>query len=1075
VRTSATNITIEGVNVQDNFIRTNATDFSPARPVVDEVEEFTVTGQANADKGFGSGQIQFPIRRGGNQITGSLYEYNRNSRFGANRFFNNANGVRRAFRNRNEFGGRIGGPLPFLNFGEGGPVVRSGKDKMFFFFLYQKTIDVQPASKLTTTLTDAARRGIFTYTAAANDPANNVVAGQLVTVNLFNPAFGTGITAINPIIQNRFLSRLPAANTTESGDLRNTIGYRFNQNNTLEQTNYTTRIDYNFNDKNALKLIYRYVYQTIQRADIDNSFNQVPLVDQPSHNPFFSAGLVSILSSRFSNEIQGGFYFSDPKFLRNQTAPSAFIVPTLITNPEVTFLNQGRVSKAFNLQDNATYQFGNHSVRFGGQFQAIRINAFNDAGTTPTFNIGVGTNTPQITTAQFTNTSLFPGGVPVAQRTTANQLLALLGGIISSGSQTFNATSIDSGFVSGATNARRFETEIYGLYASDQWRIRPDLTINYGLRYDIYTALRNPQRFFLEPAINNNDPVRAILDPNGRYQIVGGNAGKPGTFFKTDKNNFAPNLSFAYAPRGSKNFLGRYLLGENQTVLRGGFRISYINDEFVASANNAGVGNAAFNLTANAINPATGTTSLNVRPENLPTINPPPFTTDRTYAFNNTAAFNNFGTVYAVDPNIKTPMVREYSLGIQRELGFNTALEIRYVGTNSNSLLRAIDFNQIDIRNNGFAADFNRARANYLLTGNAACTTAGCQPLTVFPNLASGGLLTNSTVISQLVNGTPADLALIYIQNALTGNVRFLTNPNTGVVDYLSNFGRFNYNSLQVEVRRRFAQGLQLQANYTFSKNLTNSQGAQTNATGDTQSRFDPLLDNANPTLEWSRALADQTHKFNLNAFYQLPFGKGKPFLNQGGIVNQIFGGFVLTGILQIGSGAPITFTDQRGTLNRAGRSNRQTALTSLSKAELKKLVGVFRTANGVFFVNPTALGRDTQTGLLLPGRTGRGADGFGSTPFSGQVFFNNAPGTTSSLERAVVNGPTYYRLDLSLIKRFTFGERYAFQVQADAFNVLNRTDFTVAQFQDINNPNFGRITSTFDPRVMQFAARFSF
>ncbi len=290
----------------------------------------------------------------------------------------------------------------------------------------------------------------------------------------------------------------------------------------------------------------------------------------------------------------------------------------------------------------------------------------------------------------------------------------------------------------------------------------------------------------------------------------------------------------------------------------------------------------------------------------------------------------------------------------------------------------------------------------------------------------------------------------------------------------MSNTGEFNYNSAQVEVRRRFSQGLQLQANYTFSKNLTKSQRAQTNATGDTQNRFDPLLDNANPGLEYSRALSDQTHKFNLNAVYELPFGKRRAFFNQGGIVNAILGGFTMSGIVQIGSGAPITFTDARGTLNHVGRSNRQTALTNLTKEELKSLVGIYRTPNGIFFIDPAALGRNAD-GTLQTGRTGRGADGFGQPLFTGQVFFNNLPGTTSGLERAVVSGPTTYNLDLSLIKRFTFGERYSFQVQADAFNVLNRTNFALAQFQDINSVNFERITTALPARVIQFSGRFNF
>ncbi len=1083
VRTSATNISIEGINVQDNFIRANATDFSPARPIVDEVEEFAVSSQANVEDGFGSGQIQFPIRRGGNNFNGSVWEYNRNSDLGANSFFSNAGSVPRAYRNRNEFGARLAGPLPFLHFGEGGPTFDSGRDRLFFFVLYQKTLDRIPVSRLATALTNNARQGLFTYTAGANDAANGITAGQLVTVNLFNPALGTGITGINPLIQSRFLANIPLGNSTDAGDQRVTTGYRFNQNGNQEQSNYTTRIDYKINDTNAIKGIYRYVYQTLQSTAADGTFNVNPNVDQPSDNPFLSLGYTASFSSNLSNELNGGFSFSNPTFRRSDGVPTNIVTLPLVTAVENTFLTQGRDTKAYNIQDNASYTVGDHSIRFGGQFQANRIRSFNDGngvGTdiiAPVYGIGVSLNSPQISATQFTTTSLFPGTVPAAQRATANALLALLGGIVGSGNQAFNVTSQTSGFVPGATNGRKYLSEQYAAYVSDQWRIRQDLTLNYGVRYDYYTPVRSGDGLFFEPVIaEGTDPVAAILDPNGRYQFVGGNAGKANTFYKGDKNNFSPNISIAYSPRSSSG-LGKFLLGEGKTVFRGGYRISYINDELFKSTGNAGVGNAG--LLQNVAATSGGSVALNARINNLPTITAPVFNPNRTFALNNAAA-NNFGTVYAIDPDVRAPRVQEFNVGFQREIGFNSVLEIRYVGTRSRDLLRAVDLNQIDIRSNGFLDDFNRARANFILTGNARCTTAGCQPLTVFNNLGTlngnvGGL-NNATITGLLVAGTPGDLATTYVQNNLQGSVRFLANPNTGVVDFLANSGFSNYDSAQIELRRRFSQGFLLQANYTFSKNLTNSQGAQTNATGDTQNRFDPLLDNLNPSLEYSRAITDQTHKFNLNALYTLPFGKGQAFFNENGIADKVLGGIQLSGILQIGSGAPVTFTDVRGTLNRAGRSNRQTALTNLTKEQLKDLIGIYKTPNGTYFINPTALGRNADGTINTSiGGTGRGANGFGQPLFQGQVFFNNAPGQTSPLERNIVNGPAFYNLDLTLAKQITFGERYSFRVEASGFNVFNNVNFAPGQSLDINSTTFGRITSTLSPRIVQLAGRFSF
>lgn len=1097
VRTSATNITIDGINVQDNFIRSNATDFSPARPTVDEVEEFGVSSQNGADDGFGGAQIQFSTRRGGNNFNFRLFEFNRNSELAANSFFNNAGGsftatdaavvsglarvgdprTPRPFRNRNQFGGSVSGPLPFFNFGEGGPVFTSGKDKMFFFFSYERLIDRQPDNaQFSTVLTNAARQGLFTYTAAVNDPGNGVVAGQTVSVNILNAAFGTGITAINPIIASRFLSRIPQGNSAQVGDQRNTTGYVVQQVFNPEQTNYATRIDYIINSRNQLSGTYRFVNQNLLRADIDNTFNQSPVVEQPSDNPFLSIGLTSTITSNFTNDFRGGFFKSDPSFLRLDDVPTNFITLPLVTNPELfeaggPFLNQGRAVDTYNFQDNATLVLGNHSLRFGGQIQRVKIDAFNDRGIVPNYTLGTNVNTPQISTTQFTNTALFPGQVPTAQRAVANQLLALLGGIVGAGSQAFNVDSQTSGFVPGATQRRQFSYTAYGASISDQWRITPDLTVNFGVRYDLYTGLVSDNGLQLEPVITDiNNPLPSLLNPNGTYQFVGGNIGKPGQIYNTDKNNFSPVISFAYSPNFGDG-IGGLLFGEKRTVIRGGFRTSYINDELVRAPDNALAGNAGLALTVNAFNGAS--TALNARIDNLPTIPTPVFTgPNRTFAQNNAAA-GNFGTVFAVAPNIQSPRVQEYSFGIQREVGFDTAIEVRYVGTRSNDLLRGYDFNQIDIINNGFLADFNRARANFVLTGNAACTVAqnpACQPLTVFPNLPSGGLLTNATITGLLVAGTPGELAFTYIANNLAGNVvRFLPNPNTGVVDLLTNGAKFNYNALQFDVRRRFTDGLALTANYTFSKNLTDAQG-----TG--QTRFEPLIDNANPGLEYSRADYDQTHKFNLLTTYELPFGKGRPFLNEG-IAATIFGNFQIGGIVQIGSGSPITITDARGTLNRAGRSARQTALTNLTKDELKSLAGVYRTPNGIFILPPELLGRNPDGTInTAAGGQGRGANGFATPTFMGQRFFNNAPGQTSGLERAIFNGPMRYNLDLSLIKRFVIGERFKIQVQGDLFNALNTTNFfTASQFLDINSTNFGRITSTYDPRIAQLALRLEF
>lgn len=349
-----------------------------------------------------------------------------------------------------------------------------------------------------------------------------------------------------------------------------------------------------------------------------------------------------------------------------------------------------------------------------------------------------------------------------------------------------------------------------------------------------------------------------------------------------------------------------------------------------------------------------------------------------------------------------------------------------------------------------------------LLTGNPACTTAqnaGCQTLTVFPNLASGGLLTNATIRNNILNGVPADLATIYIQNGLTGNVNFLANRNAGAVDLLTNGSVSYYNALQVEFRRRISRGLAVLANYSFQKVLTNGIGTA-------QALFEPFLDNAQPQLEYQRADYDQNHIANFSAVYEIPIGQGRRFgsgMNR--VADLILGGWQLSPIVSIGSGAPITITDATGTLNRAARAGRQTPQTTLTASQIKDLTGIRVQPNAVWFIDPA----------IVNPATGRASDGFNAPNFAGQVFFNNGPGQTGSLTRAVFNGPWRFNLDAGLAKNFRIAESVRFQIRLEAFNALNNTQFFFGATQGIQSANFGKITSTFGSRIVQLGGRIDF
>jgi hypothetical protein len=197
MRTSATNITRDGINIQDAFIRTNATDFAPARPSVDDTGEFTLTtSNQEADQGGGGAQIRLVTPRGTKDFHGALFAYNRNSAFGrmissviVQAQFKQLTLV--PFRNRNQFGGKISGPMPVFNFGEGGPTFL--RDKGFFFFAYEGIRDPVSAFRTRTILTPSARSGAFTFNrATAGNPINSGgiscpsgAAGSVCTVRTF--------------------------------------------------------------------------------------------------------------------------------------------------------------------------------------------------------------------------------------------------------------------------------------------------------------------------------------------------------------------------------------------------------------------------------------------------------------------------------------------------------------------------------------------------------------------------------------------------------------------------------------------------------------------------------------------------------------------------------------------------------------------------------------------------------------------------------------------------------------------------------------------------------------------------
>ncbi|HYM13600.1 MAG TPA: TonB-dependent receptor [Bryobacterales bacterium] len=1017
-RTSYSNVTLDGINIQDNFIRENALDFVPNQLLVDQVREFTITTQnGNAALGQGASQVNFVTPSGTNELHGGGYWFNRNNKFAANQWFSNKSGTPKPFLNLNQAGGTLGGPIK--------------KDKLFFYTNYEAYRQRQQDIENSVILTANARQGIFTYRDSHNRVERvNVLRAAAVRPD---PKVATLLDSVPP----------PSAiNNFDVGDsdptlLRNTAGYQFNVRDRITRDNLTTRIDYNRSEHHIITGTYLFNRDNDDRPDQGDGFHTVPVVQSLVHAHFLSVGWRWTPGPAFTNEVRGGMNLAPGNFAASENLGSQLFDGFIFTNPVVNFEPNGRTTNTFSYMDNANWQRGNHSLRFGAQFQRIYASPFDKSGLRPDYSIGLSAVNPlTLDPAQF------PGGISTIDLAAAQDLLASLGGIIGGVSQSFNVASRTSGFVPGQQFQRHYSLNNYSFYGQDSWKVSRRLTLNLGLRWEYAGRFDERDGLMLSPIFSSIGVVNTLLS-NATLDFAGHVVNRP--LYNKDLNNFAPNIGIAFDP-----------FGDGKTAIRAGYSINYVNDEAIRSNDNATLANDGL------IGIITQTDLVTTMSGTLPTFKAPPFQVPRTASQN--FDLNPGAAIFAIDPNLRTPYVQQWTFGIQRQVARDTVIDVRYAGNHGTKLLRGFDYNQVIVKQNGFLDDFVRARNNAFLAQKASGAfdpnynpgIAGSQRLTVFPQLAFGGLLDNATIQSLIRTGEVGQLAAIYYVNGLQGSVPFTPNPNTFVADLLTNYSNSSYNALQAEVRRRLTGGIEFQANYTFSKVLTDSSGGS-------QVRFDPFLDFGNGKIERARADFDLTHIFNANFVVPLPMGgahrlRYKP-------LDRVLSNWTLGSILGWQSGAPLSIVSGRATLNRSSRSGENTAITALTKSQLDQIVQFRMTGNGPFLIAQSAISPQDNSGVA----------GDGQPAFQGQVFFHPGPGQLGTLQRRMFSGPSAFALDMKLDKEIPITERQRLRLETTFTNLLNHPSF-FGGGQALDSTQFGRITSVLvGARVIQFGLRYSF
>lgn len=1042
-----TKVTQDGISIQDNLVRTNSVDVIVNRPTSDSVAEFTITTNTQgADSSGGSSQIKMISPSGTSQFHGSIYEYNRNSALGANSWFNNTSGVGIPFLNRNQFGGRISGPVLLPGWlGR----VNPSRSKLFFFFNYEGLRQAQQAQQNNVIPAhDDFLDGVFRYVRPSDNSVQTVNVLQLAGLSL------------DQTIRSQVLSRIRSssqANNFDVGDssparLLNTAGFRFNQSQRTTKNYFAARGDYEPDEKNHIEFILTNTRNLNDRTDLD-LVNPRPAVYTDALIRLFVGAWRRTIGSNIVNEVRIGGHYYPNLFISDEDYSGTVWSLPFLTNPEVTFQPQGRRTRTYHFIDNVSWTAGNHALQFGGSLQQIRTDPYNFAGRFPTVAFGFSSAAPS--NIQLAAGS-FPGGsISAADLGNSNLLLGFLGGVVRQVSQTFQARDRNSGYVAGIPSQRNYSTDNLNLYFQDRWRLRPNLTLTLGLKWEYYSPLREDDNLAFFPVLGGGSVEQTLLDPNSTVTFANGD------FWKKDLNNFAPVVGFAWDP--FKN---------GKTAVRAGYSLAYIDD------NTIGYGRATADNNAGLTTSVTLANIFALANAGVPAPAAPAFLDQRTFA--NQLALSPFGAAFSIAPDLRQPHVHQISVSLERELPFDFAVEGRYVATMGRRVWRSLDLNQIQL-SDAFSQDFLRARSNGFLAlgrpaGSPGCTTATCgvfnpafnanipgsQQLAVIPTFG-GGSLTNSTVRTNIQTGQVGSLAEFYINNRVAGaNAAFLPNPGIGQAGLLTDDVFTDYHALQTEIRRRFRGGIFGQMNYTFSKVLTNS-------TGTANAGFEALLDNARPDLEKRRADYDRTHILNANFVYELPFGPGKRFLSGKSAFSRVVEGWTLSSILKWQSGAPFSILSGRGTFNRGGRSAANPANSSLTRDEISALFGIRKLPDGrVFYIDPSAI--DSTTGR------GVGPDNFDySATFAGQVFFNPAAGTLGSLQRLQFDAPAQTAWDLSILKKTTIREGINAEFRAEFFNFLNHPVFSIAD-TNINNTQFGRISSTsVGARVIQLALRVSF
>jgi len=937
---SAIAIVLDGVNVQDQSVKSTDGFYADIRPQTDLVEQVTVSeATATADSaGQGAVQIKFVTRSGTNTNNGSAYEYLRDTVLNSNSWANEFRHLPKNTVNWNQFGFRQGGPVVI-------PGVYDGRGKAFYFVNYEEFRLPVRSSTTRTVLSPVAQTGLLRYNCSASGCAGavNVLGlaaanGQLATVDPTTAAF---FSAINTAVQQ-------PGSVQQNIDL-NTYSYTWQPHLFRAEHLPGGSFDYNINQSNRLKVTQ--VYQKVNSDPdiINNGYSSFPGLSVDSTQYSFrytgSASVRSTLSPKLINDAGWGAIWS-PVYFSSNITPDEYVggvdfgfLPVGGSTPtgfNVRNTSTSRNGSNFNFHDTVSWLTGNHSVSFGGVFTKVTDWEASHS-IVPTYTMGLDTtNDPA---AGLFTAANFPGSVN-ADLTSARNLYAMLTGRISS----INGNAVlqsDGTYKYRGDPYEVFYQREWGFFVQDQWRMRRNVTLNGGLRYELQYPIQVRDALYAR-----NDVAdlcgRAGLGnaaPNAPLATIGCQVGVPGaalngpaptykqyaggaTGYNLDTNNFAPSIGIAWQPSVENGWL-RAVLGDpslstvraswgrafNQpgisdffgTVRSGpGLTVSAVrnttNNNLVLPSDAAKYGGNGFPVLLRQTErlggpgPCTGTQVVGCIPAGA------------TYP----QAIVATTGIALFDPHYQTPYTDSWSVGLQRSLSRDMSVEVRYIGNTSRALSGNVNYNEIDLYNTAFGSstsfidEFKKAQKNLAanIAAGRGATFAytgapGTSPLPIFlasyngvgpanaadPSRYTGTAWTNTATIPSLSLLTPAigTFASTNATNGLFGNTTFRAN---GVAAGLpANFWVMNPDVNTATLRT--AEGFTKYHSLQLLVNRRLSRGLSVSANYAYQVQFASSLD----TLFRERALLRVTgntaappHAFKVTGNYEIPVGRGKRY-----------------------------------------------------------------------------------------------------------------------------------------------------------------------------------------------------